>query len=102
MPKPPPFRSPPAENETGRPRIELFSFVLARSFRTSARVALPSAHALVMAPTTVWAATYDGAPKNSPSPLWALAYAFTTGSPELIGKNESYEPVIFHAPGAKR
>src|SRR5258707_5525317 len=52
--------SPLAAYETGKPRIELFSFVFAICLRTSARVALPSAQALVTAPTTTWAATYEG------------------------------------------
>src|SRR5580765_84057 len=94
--------SPLAANETGKPRIVVFSFVFAIALRTSARVALPSAQAFVTAPTTTWAATYDGRPKNSPLPLWALMYALTTGSAGLYGKAESYDPVIFQTPGANR
>src|SRR3954451_7174684 len=104
MPKPPPFRSPPRVNPTGRPRIELRRFVRAISLRTARRVVLPwpALHALVIALTATCAATNDGAPKYSPLPPWAAVYDLTTALSVATGKNESYEPVIFHTPGANR
>ena len=66
--------SPLFRNTTLVPKSDAFWLIVivGMNFRTSARVALPSAHALVTAPTTTWAATYEGSPKNSPLPLWAL------------------------------
>src|SRR5215210_3302354 len=102
MPNLPPRMSPDAANDTGRPRIDDFSFVLAIAFRTSARVAVPFAHAFVTAFTTTWAATYDGAPKYSPLPRCARAYARTIGLVGETGKNETSEPVILKVDGSKR
>src|SRR5437763_6188434 len=104
MPKLPPRRSPLLANEIGRPRIEPVSFVRAISLRTARRVVLPwpALHALVIALTATCAATNDGAPKYSPLPPWAAAYDLTTALSVATGKNESYEPVIFHTPGAHR
>ena len=58
MPNAPPRRSPAALNLTGKPSTEVLRFVLAICRRTSARVALPLAHARVTAPETTWLGTW--------------------------------------------
>src|ERR1044071_6468770 len=104
MPNLPPLRSPFFVNPTASPRDDCaFGIdVVATLLRTSARVSLPSAHALWTAFIATSAATPDGAPKYSPSQPWAfvkLATAFDFGS---TGKNESYEPAILNVDGSNR
>jgi hypothetical protein len=52
-----PATSPLAVKLTGLPKIVLFSLTFARSLRTSARLILPSLHAVVIADDYIWAST---------------------------------------------